>query len=452
MLWLPWTNPLASCDRDNMAPTCIDLFSGCGGLSLGLGSSGFSTLFGVEAHVDAFSTYQHNLLDRQGGSHSWPTWLEKRPWYAQELLEHHQTDLAQMRGKVDLIAGGPPCQGFSMNGLRRPDDPRSRMVDVYLEYVDTIRPRLVLLENVVGFRSMKHRDGGTYSEYVTKKLHELGYDTWSDILKAADWGVPQRRPRFVLVAALRGTLPGIDPIQRMRVGRKAFLAARGLGPGPTGAEAAISDLMEGATEPALDVEWGHLGFKALSRAAEPLSSYQKLMRVGSPDQPHDMRLPRHGLASVQRMQDILDNCERGVCLRPVDRDRLGIKKRSTTPLDPSVPAPTVSTLPDDFVHYARPRAMTVREHARLQSFPDWFSFRGPYTSGGSRRKDACPRFTQVGNAVPPLLAEALGEMLRGLLLIQSDNQFAQFTQSIDVHRKNSSNLREVADTDFVASL
>lgn len=433
-----------------MIPTCIDLFAGCGGLSLGLGAAGFSTLFSVEAHIDAFSTYQHNLLDNHGERHRWPDWLEKRAWYAQDLLAEHKDDLAKMRGRVDLIAGGPPCQGFSMNGLRRPDDPRSRMVDIYLQYVDILKPRLVLLENVVGFRSMKHRTGGTYSDYVARELGKLGYDTWSDILKAADWGVPQRRPRFVLIAALKGTLVGIDPMQRMRVGRKAFLEARGLGPMATSAKAAISDLEE-LEETSLDVEWGHLGFKALKRASQPSSPYQKLMRAGSSEPPKDMRLPRHSPATIRRMQDILDNCERGVCLRMPDRERLGIKKRATTALDPEAPAPTISTLPDDFIHYSRPRSMTVREHARLQSFPDWFSFHGQYTSGGSRRKDACPRYTQVANAVPPLLAEALGEMLVGLLSVQNRDEFLHFPESINMGGKPAPNIWKVSDTDLVTS-
>lgn len=432
-------------------PTCIDLFAGCGGLSLGLGAAGFTTLFGVEAHADAFSTYQYNLLDNHGKRHHWPDWLEKRSWYAQDLLTQHRQELAALCGKVDLIAGGPPCQGFSMNGLRRPDDPRSRMVDVYLQYIETVRPRLVLLENVVGFRSMKHRTGGTYSDYVARQLDELGYDTWSDILRAADWGVPQRRPRFVLVAALKTTLPGIDPMQRMRVGRKAFLELRGLGPGYTGAKAAISDLEE-IEEPTFDAEWGHLGFKALRRASKPSSPYQELMRAGSPKQPQDTRLPRHSATSTRRMQDILDNCERGVCLRMDDRERLGIKKRSTTPLDPEAPAPTISTLPDDFVHYSRPRSMTVREHARLQSFPDWFSFHGPYTTGGIRRKDACPKYTQVGNAVPPLLAEALGETLIGLLLVQNNHEAAHFAERINVSSESPPNFGEVLDGDFITPL
>ncbi|MGP4691821.1 DNA cytosine methyltransferase [Agrobacterium cavarae] len=434
-----------------MTPTCIDLFAGCGGLSLGLGWAGFSTLFGVEAHPDPFGTYSHNLLDRDPIKHGWPNWLEKRAWRAQDVLEQHQSDLLAMRGKVDLVAGGPPCQGFSMNGLRRPDDPRSQMVDVYLQYVSLVRPRLVLLENVVGFRSMKHRTGGTYSDYVARKLASLGYECWSDILRAADWGVPQRRPRFVLVAAPKGSLPGINPIQRLKVARRSFLDSRNLGPGFTSAKAAISDL-EGDDRLVPDDEWGHMGFRKLTRSAEPHTPYQKLMRSDCTEQPRDMRLPRHSSNSTGRMQEILNRCERGVCLRPADRERLGIKKRSTTPLDPEAPSPTISTLPDDFIHYSQPRAMTVREHARLQSFPDWFSFRGPYTTGGSRRKEACPRYTQIGNAVPPLLAEAIGEVLSALLLIQNQDKLAHLSQSVDMGGELASNIREIRDLDVAATL
>lgn len=418
-----------------MKPTCIDLFAGCGGLSLGLGNAGFTTLFCVEAHPDAFSTYRHNLLDQRDNHHGWPDWLEKRAWLAEDVVARHSIELADLRGTVDLIAGGPPCQGFSMNGLRRPDDPRSRMVDVYLKYVEIIRPRVVLLENVVGFRSMKHRTGGAYSDYVTRELDRLGYEIWTDVVRAADWGIPQRRPRFVLIAALKGALPGIDPMQRFRVMRKGFLAQHGLDLEGTGAAAALSDLVEGDEPLQDDPEWGRRGFKALRRSHEPMTAYQRLMRIDSQEEPSDMRLPRHSVASQRRMQDILDNCRRGVCLNNEDRVRLGIKKRSTTPLDPDAPAPTISTLPDDFVHYSKPRAMTVREHARLQSFPDWFKFQGPYTSGGSRRKEACPRFTQVGNAVPPLLAEALGRMLSGLLRDFREEIVAQPSEIIEMGKK-----------------
>ena len=433
-------------------PTCIDLFAGCGGLSLGLEASGFSTIFAVEGHADPFATYTHNLLDRGEPSGVWPTWLERKPWLAEDLLSHHAEELSGLRGKVDLIAGGPPCQGFSLNGKRRPDDPRSRMVEVYLKYVEVIRPRLVLLENVLGFRSMLHWSGVTYSEYVKSELARLGYDAWFDILKASDWGVPQSRPRFILFAAPRQSLRGIDPFQRMRVGRKSFLAARDLGPGPTSAMAAISDLEEREEELPLDAEWGHLGFKSLTRSTEPTTAYQRLMRGGRFTQPSDMRLPRHGVEATRRMQDILLNCKRGVSIQDGDRMRFGLKKRSITPLDPMAPAPTITTLPDDLIHYSRPRSMSVREHARIQSFPDWFSFKGPYTTGGERRKTGCPRFTQVANAVPPLLAEAIGETLAGLLLVQKTDELFHLTKRVNMTREETSDRREISHGDVTASL
>ena len=96
--------------------------------------------------------------------------------------------------------------------------------------------------------------------------------------------------------------------------------------------------------------------------------------------------------------------------------------------------------------------MSVREHARLQSFPDWFAFQGPYTTGGQQRKLACPRFTQVGNAVPPLLAEALGEMLLSLLSVQRNNNPVHLSNRVDVKRKSSSNIGEVFSADFLAAL
>lgn len=405
-----------------MLPTCIDLFAGCGGLSLGLGASGFQTVFGVEAHEHAFSTYRKNILQKLSVDQAWPRWLEAKPWRAEELLEEHLDQLQSLRGTIDLVAGGPPCQGFSMNGQRRPDDPRSRMVDVYLGYVRVLRPRLVLFENVQGFQTMMHQSGGTYKDYVRRELEALGYDTWNELTKASDYGVPQRRPRFVLIAAPKGTLEGIDPFDRLRVSRKSFLENRGLGSKPIGAADALSDFVEGDGPLPLDSEWGGQGFHTLVRSQKAKSAYQKLMRKGSRRQPGDMRLPRHRPSSIARMSNILQTCERGVCLRPDDRERFGMKKRSITPLAGDSPAPTIGTLPDDFIHYSRPRSMTVREHARLQSFPDWFEFQGPYTTGGKMRKEACPRFTQVGNAVPPLLAEAIGEVLIGLLQHQKGIQ------------------------------
>ena len=266
---------------------------------------------------------------------------------------------------------------------------------------------------------MPHADGCTYAEAVKCRLQEIGYDFWDDVIVASDWGVPQRRPRYICMAAMKDSLPGIDPFERLRTARRKFLTAHGLWPGPTTARDALSDLSLNGSKPARDPECGAKGFFAVERCAgNDLTPYQRLMRKGSSEQPTDRRIARHSATTVGRLKEILATCQRGVSLRPADRERLGMGKRTMTPLDSEAPAPTVTTLPDDLVHFAEARTMSVREHARLQSFPDWFSFRGPYTAGGPGRRYACPRYTQVGNAVPPLLAEAIGETLVGLLADQ----------------------------------
>ncbi|ATU71476.1 Modification methylase DdeI [Gluconacetobacter sp. SXCC-1] len=401
-----------------MAPTCIDLFAGCGGMSLGLHMAGFRGIMGIEAHPHAFESYCHNLIDNPSIGMDWPAWLPLGPNNVVDLAANYTSQLAAMAGSVDLLAGGPPCQGFSTNGRRDPDDPRSRMVEAYLDIVALVRPRLVLLENVRGFQSMPHAGGGTYATATRERLSSLGYDSWADVLIASSWGVPQRRPRYICIAALRGSFPGINPLERLKTGRREFLARRGLGPGETSVADALSDLI---VDPNVsrDTKWEAPGYPGIMRVdPESPTAYQQLMRRHSMHQPSDRRLARHNQQVTNRMKRILESCERGRCISQADRLRLGIGKRSTTPLSARLPAPTVTTLPDDLIHYRDPRTMSVRELARIQSFPDWFSFKGPYTTGGARRKDGCPRYTQVGNAVPPLLAEAIGEILFDLLAHQ----------------------------------
>lgn len=397
--------------------TYIDLFAGCGGLSLGLRRAGWKLRFAVEVHADAFATYRHNLLQDGDLTVDWPEWLPRRQHDIVELLADHPLALAGLVGEVDLIAGGPPCQGFSSNGRRNKNDPRNLMVSSYLELVGLVLPKIVLIENVRGFTSMPHGDGETFSDFVAGELEGLGYNTWRSLLNASEWGVPQRRPRFFLVAVRKGLVKGVDPFQRLRTFRRLFLEARGLpSHRPVTAAEALDDLVTLGQELEPDPEFGKRGFsRLLYRQPAEMRSYVARAREEANSCPTDMRLPRHSPAVAARFAGILATCERGRSISPGNRQRLGITKRSTTPMSADMPSPTVTTLPDDIIHYAEPRILTVREHARLQSFPDWFSFQGPYTSGGPQRRKACPRYTQVGNAVPPLLAEAIGEMLGGLL-------------------------------------
>lgn len=131
--------------------TFIDLFAGCGGLTLGLLEAGWHGLFGIEIQADAFATYKGNFLDGDRHAVAWPEWLEQRPWDIKRLLAEHRTNLRGLRGSVDLVCGGPPCQGFSFSGRRNPRDPRNQLFRRYVEFVDLVRPKFLLLENVPGF-------------------------------------------------------------------------------------------------------------------------------------------------------------------------------------------------------------------------------------------------------------------------------------------------------------
>ena len=113
--------------------------------------------------------------------------------------------------------------------------------------------------------------------------------------------------------------------------------------------------------------------------------------------------------------DLLNNAPRGKRITPKDNLVENLKRRGVTVLDANGQAPTITSIPDELVHYEEPRILTVREHARIQSFPDWYEFKGKYTSGGKRRKMEVPRYTQVGNAVPPLFAEQIGIALMEVL-------------------------------------
>ena len=130
--------------------TVIDLFAGCGGLSLGLYQAGWHGVFAIEKNPCAFETLKYNLID--GKKHfAWPKWLPKEPLDILEVNTKYENELKGLRGTIDLVAGGPPCQGFSMAGKRVKDDIRNQLVFAYIDFISMVMPRLILFENVKGF-------------------------------------------------------------------------------------------------------------------------------------------------------------------------------------------------------------------------------------------------------------------------------------------------------------
>lgn len=399
----------------------IDLFAGCGGLSLGLIKSGWKGLFAIEKSSDAFRTLKHNLVDgRLVEPFDWPSWLPCEAMTTGQLLERYKSSLVDLAGSIDLIAGGPPCQGFSFAGRRNPLDPRNRLTAEYIEIVELIKPRFLLLENVKGFASaFKSKElnrsdpARPYSEIVSERLTAIGYTVYHRMLKASKFGVPQPRPRFIMIAVRADANLRLSPFEILEALLMSFRSDNGLHTQrDISVGEAISDLE--ITKSAVVKSHETSGFNQIQYVSRQLSSYQRLMRSGLDEDftPNSLRLPNHNEETTKRFETILRNYPKGKGLKKADLERLGTKKHSFTPLHPDMLSRTITTLPDDLLHYSEPRILTVRENARIQSFPDWFDFLGKYTTGGTRRKEECPRYSQVGNAVPPLMAEALGRTLR----------------------------------------
>lgn len=410
----------------------IDLFSGCGGLSLGLGKAGWTGLFSVEKDPMAFETFKKNLIDEGRYAHfEWPHWLPQKAANIEKIIKKYSSQLYELRGKVDLIAGGPPCQGFSMAGLRNPNDPRNKLSKQYIKMVEIIKPKFVLIENVKGFNTafkspnlnaQRRNEIGSlvpYSEIVGELLQDLGYRIYCDTVACERFGVPQKRSRFIMIGVLAElSEDGLSPFLLLEDLRKPFLLSKRLPLRAVTVKEAIGDLEVIKPDASLIHHSGSFrtGFKQLDyRPASPSkqNSYVSLMRSGlsKADKPNSLRLARHNENTVKKFKIIQKTGRAGIILSPSEKKLLGIKKQAICYLDPNKPSKTITTLPDDILHYKEPRILTVRENARIQSFPDDFVFCGKYTTGGKERTKECPRYTQVGNAVPPLLGEALGILI-----------------------------------------
>lgn len=388
-------------------PLFIDAFAGCGGLSLGLMQAGMEGLFAIEQDSFAFSTLKHNLLDSNSCCQfSWPSWLPKEAVSIEKLIEGYRDQLVNLRGKVDVLAGGPPCQGFSTAGRRRVDDPRNRLFKSYVEMVHLIEPKIVLMENVRGFTMNFGRDEEVNN--YARKLRDLlssQYTVHERLLDLSRFGVPQNRTRYFLIA-LHPELGDVDPFEQIEKILPSFLRQLMI-QAPVSSWAAISDLEveRGGTQENLESK----GFLEI-RPTSPRTTYQRLMAADRATS--DLRLARHTPEIAKRFAEIIEVCHAegrlNTSISAELRQKYGLKKHALRVLDPDRPSPTITSMPDDLLHYKEARTLTVRENARLQSFPDWFAFKGKYTTGGHLRRKEVPRFTQVANAVPPLAARAIG--------------------------------------------
>jgi DNA (cytosine-5)-methyltransferase 1 len=367
------------------APVVLDLFSGAGGLSEGLSACGFDIVAASELHPHPALTFAFN---HPGTSVFCGDIRALDPALIEDFCRKRLG-----RSRLDLVVGGPPCQGFSTAGTKQQHDPRNILFRQFTKFIVHFRPRLFVLENVPGFKKMY---GGSAYDEARRAFQELGYVCDDVILNAADYGVPQQRKRFVMV----GRLPRV--------------AMKFNWPAPTHSEpSALMPLFKrdvlpryvSVAEAISDLEFLHGGHEAHFHGRGPLSSFQVARRGGS-ELVFNHLATKHRPRAVAMMRAIAP----GKTISSVPEE-LRSAKRTMARLSPHEISNAVLALPDDLIHYSQDRILTVREMARIQGFDDDFVFLGKRTSCNTQRRVDVPQYTQVGNAVPPLLGAAIGQAL-----------------------------------------
>ena len=340
----------------------IDLFCGAGGLSYGFESAGFNILLGIDNDSKALEVFEHN----HKGAKS----------ICGDITQITYDDIKAKIGdkRIDIIVGGPPCQGMSLSGPRRFDDPRNKLYLSYIRLVDEIRPRAFVIENVPGLVSLF---GGQIKDSIIEKFTQMGYKVKYQILCSADYGVPQSRKRVVFV----GTRENVEFEYPKKLKNQVTC------------KMALSDL-----PPLID----ELGEEVSDYATDIQNDYQKLMRARS-EKVHNHVAASHS----EKVKKIIAMVPDGCNYKSLPEEYRNSRNFHVawTRFASDKPAPTIDTGHRHHFHYEYNRVPTVRECARLQSFPDDFVFEGNKTQ----------QFRQVGNAVPPLMAQAIAKQVKKML-------------------------------------
>lgn len=386
--------------------TMIDLFAGAGGLSEGLREAGFCGLYANEIKRRYSETYAINhpdiLVDQR----------DIRKVNAKSVRKQ----LGVRRGELDLIAGGPPCQGFSINApIRSNDDARNHLFREFLRFVDEFYPRAVLIENVPGLVSF---EGGLTLQAILATLEKHGYQSDVRILYAPHYGAPQTRWRTIIIG-LREGLPANtafpEPVYGapLRVNFTSRFEGRNIVALPGKIELPQSISVKDAIDDLPSLKNGETGAEIKKYRTEPKNGFQQAMRAGSSG------VLNHEAARLSKVNlDRLAHIPPGgnwtdipaeLLPKGMQRARRSDHTKRYGRVAPNGLASTILTKCDPhwgaYFHYSQDRAFTVREAARIQTFPDTFHF------AGSRVE----QYEQVGNAVPPLLAAAIGRSLAGAL-------------------------------------
>lgn len=437
-------------------PYAIDLFCGAGGCSEGLIQAGFHILFSSDISDMVEKTYKHRheQLGLIQGKNTWFERADIRDLTGDDIRKHIM-ELEIFSGKelptIDLMIGGPSCQGFSRAGRRDKSDPRNRLFGEYVRVINEIKPKYIVLENVEGFVDMQfigykgitgieYPDGSVTPSILRSELNEIGYDSLEpQILNAADYGVPQRRKRIIFMGYQKGLVPPqypqptvkpneqltlldaigdliTDSKKRKKVNprRRQFQIDSKQGRTPT---------IEGKTIPAKKIT-----NTELPNQTSIVRERFELFNPGETGTVLKKRVMEQGI-DISDKPSLVTLCSERLNLEPneiislfkkpgVTKEQAEIlltKKNIRQRWDSNQMAATVLTIADDYISPWEPRTFSVREMARCQSFDDSFEFLGKRTTGGLLRRKEVPQYTQVGNAVPPLLARAIALEIKKVL-------------------------------------
>lgn len=434
----------------------IDLFCGAGGCSEGLIQAGFHILFSSDISDMVEVTYKHRH-EQLGLIQGKNTWFERADIrnLTGEVIWNSIASLEIFKEKelpeIDLMIGGPSCQGFSRAGRRDKSDPRNMLFGEYVRVINEVKPKYIVLENVEGFVDMQfigykgitgieYPDGSVTPEILRSELQEIGYDTLEPrILNAADYGVPQRRNRIIFIGYRRGLIPPEYP--KPTVSPDKYLTL----------EEAISDLIvddnvrKGVRKELTPYQLASINGRTPTINGKPIKA-EVCMNMELPKQTAIVKerfgLFRQGESGSNLKKRVL---EEGIdisdkpALIELCSEQFNMKANYVVGLFKSgkatkeqaevlltkknirqrwasdQPSATVVTIADDYISPWEDRTFSVREMARCQSFDDSFEFLGKRTTGGLRRRVEVPQYTQVGNAVPPLLAKAIAEEILKVL-------------------------------------
>lgn len=339
----------------------LDLFCGCGGLSFGFELAGFEIIAGIDNWKDALVTFEKNHKN-------------SKTILADLFNDKPKTLMQQVKSKIDVIVGGPPCQGFSIAGKRMIDDPRNLLYKSFVEFVEVVKPKAFVMENVPNIISM---NDGLIKKQIIEDFENLGYVVEVKVLNASEYGVPQNRRRAFFVGTISSIkVPFVFPDKFSYI---------------INTKEAISDLPEATLA------------DGSNYLCKPASSYQEFMRRDSTGI-FNHQATMHNQNTIEIINQVPDGGNYKslpIILQSTRKVNIAWTRMSSWK-----PCFTIDTGHNHHFHFAYNRVPTARESARIQSFPDNYIFFG---NKGSQLK-------QIGNAVPPLLAKEVAISLKKVLM------------------------------------